>query len=334
MSGEAGADVAQRLTELVLTARAARRYYFDDWSKTDIAAELGISRFRVARLLAAARSSGMVRIEIDVPGLVDPDLSARLQHALGLSHAIVLDLPDNDVAVLRRNLGQAAAELLSETVGPDDVLGLAWARSLSGIGTALTRFAPCQVVQLTGALSRPDGNDVLQLIRGVASAGGGTAHVFYAPIVVPDAAIARTLRRQPDVARAASLVSKVTVAVVGIGAWEPGLSTIHDAVDEDAREKARRLGVTAEISGVFIGADGQPVTTALSRRVIGMTPDQLTGIRTVLAVAYGDAKANAVLSALRGGLVTGLITHASLARILLAQALPTDENRKVDAHAI
>jgi DNA-binding transcriptional regulator LsrR (DeoR family) len=326
--------VAQRLTELVLTARAARRYYFDDWSKTDIAAELGISRFRVARLLDAARASGMVRIEIDSPGFIDTDLSARLQQAFGLSHAIVLDLPNDDVPVLRRNLGQAAAEVLSETVGPNDVLGLAWARSLSGIGTALTRLAPCQVVQLTGALSRPDGNDVLQLIRGVATAGGGTAHVFYAPIVVPDAAIARTLRRQPDVARATALFPKVTVAVVGIGAWESGLSTIYDSFDEDAREKARRLGVTAEISGVFVGADGRPLTTGLSRRVIGVTAEQLAVIRTVLAVAYGDAKAGAVYSALRGGLVTGLITHTSLARILLAVATPSDENSEANAHAI
>ena len=39
---------------------------------------------------------------------------------------------------------------------------------------------------------------------------------------------------------------------------------------------------------------------------------------TVLAVAYGTAKSQAVWSALNGGVVNGLITHASLARAVLA----------------
>ncbi len=60
--------MAQRPTELILTARVARMYYLDDRSKTEIADELSISRFRVARLLDSARRSGLVRIEIESTG--------------------------------------------------------------------------------------------------------------------------------------------------------------------------------------------------------------------------------------------------------------------------
>ena len=310
--------MAPKPTELVLTARVARRYYLDGRSKTEIADELGISRFRVARLLTSALKSGLVRIQINSPGTVHTDLSARVQDAFGLAHAIVLDVPDDDLVALRRNLAEAAAEVLQELVSSDDVLGLAWARSLSGIGNALTSFVPCQVVQLTGAMSRPEGSDVLELVRRIARVGGGPAHVFYAPMVVPDAATARALKRQPDIARAAALAPHVTVAAVGIGAWQPGLSTIYDTLEPETRDSARKAGVTAEISGVFVGADGRVLTTPLSRRIIGITGEQLAGIRTVLAIAYGDAKADAVRSALSGGLVTELITHASLARRLLA----------------
>ncbi len=251
--------MAQRPTELVLTARVARMYYLDDRSKTEIADELAISRFRVARLLDSARRSGLVRIEIDAPGKVNTDLSAQLQTAFGLAHAIVVDISDEDPVVLRRHLGEAAADVLHEIVKADDVLGLAWARSLSGIGAALDGFVPCPVVQLTGALSRPDGSDVLELVRRVARAGGGPAHVFYAPLVAADATTARTLRRQPDVARAAAMLPSVTVGVVGIGAWQAGLSTIFDAVEHEAQQRTRRLGVTAEVSGAC-----SPETTCVS----------------------------------------------------------------------
>ena len=43
-------------SEVVLAARVARLHFLDDRSKVDIAAQLGISRFRVARLLDTARN--------------------------------------------------------------------------------------------------------------------------------------------------------------------------------------------------------------------------------------------------------------------------------------
>src|SRR5579863_159707 len=64
--------------EIVLAARVAREFYLGGVSKVDIADRLGISRFRVARLLEGARDSGMVRIEIGLPGgNLDAGLSAE-----------------------------------------------------------------------------------------------------------------------------------------------------------------------------------------------------------------------------------------------------------------
>src|SRR4051794_33842121 len=85
--------------QLVLTASVARRYYLDGRSKVEIADEYRLSRFKVARLLDLARSSGLVRIEIGCPGSIDVDLSGRLQDLYGLRHAIVVDSLDEDPAI-------------------------------------------------------------------------------------------------------------------------------------------------------------------------------------------------------------------------------------------
>src|SRR4051812_37229493 len=134
---------------LVLSATVARRYYVDEASKSDIAAELGLSRFKVARLLDHARATGLVRIELDYRGELNLDLSARLGTAYGLRHSIVVDAGEDDQDGLCANLGRAAAELLTEIITAEDVLGLAWARSLMAMRTSLSRLAPCSVVQLT-----------------------------------------------------------------------------------------------------------------------------------------------------------------------------------------
>ena len=314
-----------RPSEVVMAARAARQFYLEGLSKVDIADRLGISRFRVARLLDAARESGMVRIEIGLPGgTLDAGLSAELCSAFGLRHAFVFSLTDDDVPALRQRLGEAAGQALMDIITPDDVLGMAWARALSGLTAALTRFPPCPIVQLTGAVPQPDGSDLLDLVRGVARVGGGRAHVFYAPMIVADPETAAAIRRQPDVADAFALVPSVTIAMLSIGAWKPGLSTIFDALTPAERKAMAEIGVHTDIGGAFFDVNGAPLATPLDSRMIITPGPVLASIPTVLAVAYGAGKTSSVLAVLRGKVVNGLVTHTSLARDLLDSAGPRD----------
>ena len=305
-------------SQLVLTASIARRYYVDGRSKVEIADEFQLSRFKVARLLEAARSSGMVRIEIGYPGGIDLDLSVRLQECFGLRRAIVVDTPEEDPAALRVRLGRAAADLLTEIVTTDDVLGLAWARAVSAMTEALTTLARVPVVQLTGALPRPDVDaDSIELVRNVARLSGGPAYLFYAPLVVPDAAAARILRQQPEVSEAIAHFAAVTKAVVGLGHFSADQSTLYDAFDDRARSQLSKRGVVADVSGVFITADGEPVASRVTDRVIAINAEQMDRIDEVIAIPYGLAKVSAVRAAVRSGLVNGLVTHAPLARALV-----------------
>ncbi|MBM7808264.1 DNA-binding transcriptional regulator LsrR (DeoR family) [Geodermatophilus bullaregiensis] len=305
---------------IVLSASVARRFYLDGRSKVEIADEFGLSRFKVARLLDAARESGLVRIEIRHEGEIDVESSVRLRDRYGLQHAVVVDTPDDDAASLRGHLGRAAAQLLAEVITPDDVLGLAWARAVSAMAEALPPLPGTPVVQLTGVLSLPGGPDTsVDVVRGVARASGGAAHVFYAPFTVPDAATARALRQQPEVASAFAQLPLVTKAVAGVGQWERGQSTLYDVVSDEDRAALHRLGVCADVSGVFLSADGDPVHAELSERMIGIGADQMREIPEVIVIPYGTAKARAVRAALRSGLVGGIVTHTALAHAVLEE---------------
>ncbi|HWM57634.1 MAG TPA: sugar-binding domain-containing protein [Pseudonocardia sp.] len=303
---------------LVLTASVARRYYLDGRSKVEIAEEFGLSRFKVARLLDDARASGLVRIEIGHPGVIDIELSGRLMDALGLQHCVVTNTPDEHPAAIREHLGAAAAELLTELITPDDVLGLSWARSVSAMAIAVKKLATVPVVQLTGALSLAGVDDSsIELVRDVARVSGGPAYYFYAPMAVPDAATARALRRQPEVAQALAKIPSVTKAVAGVGAWAPEQSTLYDATGEVERADLLRRGVCADVSGILVDAHGEPVIAALSKRMIGITAEQMRAIPEVIGIVYGLGKVNALLAAVRGGMVNSVVTHSTLAAAML-----------------
>lgn len=303
---------------LVLSASIARRYYLDGHSKIEIAEEFGLSRFKVARLLETARETGLVRIEIGHRGLIDVDLSARVQARFHLRHAVVVDAKDDHPVSVRKHLGQVAAELLAEVIGPEDVLGVAWSRSVGAMARALPRLAAVPVVQLTGAISMPDGDDSsIEIVREVARAAGGPAYVFYAPFALPDASTARALRRQREVDLTFRQLPRVTKAVVGLGLWAPGQSTLYDTAMEHDRRALRRLGVCAEMSGVFLSEDGKPVRSQLTERMIGIDADQMRAIPEVIVISYGMPKVPAARAALRSGLVNGLVTHTAFAEALL-----------------
>jgi DNA-binding transcriptional regulator LsrR (DeoR family) len=305
---------------LVLTATVARRYYLEGATKSDIAAELGLSRFKVARLLDEARATGVVRIELDSSGRIDLDLSVRLAEAYGLRHSVVVDGPEDDETLLRTSLGRAAAELVTEVVETGDVLGLAWARSLMPMRTRVGQLARCDVVQLTGALSLPHDESPVELVQDVARRSAGRGYFYYAPMILPDASTATVLRTQPEVARALARFSDVTKAVVGVGAWRAGLSTVADALTERERRQMYDLGVRGELSGIQLDAEGVPVTTELTQRLIGIDAEQLRRVPEVIGIVHGPPKADAVRAAVRGGFVTSLVTHPAMARALIERA--------------
>lgn len=305
--------------ELVLAAAVARRHYLDSESKVELAEHFGISRFKVARLLDFARESGIVQISIATVGQLDLDLSARLESRYPLRHVVVVAPAPHDHHTLPQQLGEAAADLISETLRDDDVLGLPWSRSVDAMTLALKEVAHIEVVQLSGALELEGHNSsAVDMVRRVARLARGSSSIFYAPMLLDSARAATALRREPAVAAGLAAAERVTHAVVGVGGWAPGASTIHDAAKPADRAAAARAGVVGEIAGVFFDAAGHVVELPLAKRVVTVAPAALSGIGEVVAVASGAGKAAAVHAAISGGLVHSLVCDREMAVALLA----------------
>jgi DNA-binding transcriptional regulator LsrR (DeoR family) len=310
-----------RLDDLVLAATVARRYFLEDRTKVQIAAELHLSRFKVARLIDLARTSGIVRITIATPGTIDTELSMLLRERLALRRALVVNTVDDDDAMARGHIAEVAARLLTEVLTPSDVLGLSWSRAVLATAERVTRIPACAIVQLTGGLTSPDVTaSLIDAVDRLARAGGGRGYSFYAPMFVSDPASVEVVRRQPETAAAFARFSDVTVAVVGVGSWQPVRSDVHDAVTAEERAALHRSGALADLAGTFLDAEGTPLTMPQSRRIIGIGADQLRAVPDVVCVAYGKERAPAVSAAIRAGYVTSLVTTAALAQELLTES--------------
>jgi DNA-binding transcriptional regulator LsrR (DeoR family) len=302
----------------LLMIDVARRHYLHQQSRVEIAEELHLSRFQVARLLDNARSNGLVYIDIRYPEPLNVELAEYICDKFDLRRVVVVNSPDEELARVRQSVGEAAAKLLGDLVVPVDILGLGWARTVNIMAKHLTGLPAIPVVQLTGAVAGPHGDDSpIDVVREVARRSMGPAYLFHAPLVVPTAATARSLHMQPEVARAFEQFPQVTKAVVGVGLWRQGYSTLHDALNAADREELRERGAFADLSGVFINANGEPVTSSITDRMIRIGLNELRTIRDVIGIAYQVEKAPAVRAAIKSGIINSLVLDARAAEALL-----------------
>jgi DNA-binding transcriptional regulator LsrR (DeoR family) len=303
----------EELTELVAIAR---RHYVDGASRVDIAAERGLSRFKVGRILQAALEAGIVRIEVRAPAGIDYELSEELRTRYGLRRALAVQTADE--TRVREPLGQVAGDLLREIVTADDVLGIDCGRTLREMTGHLEGIAGCDVVQITG-MGGNVGETATDITRVVSEASGGRVFSLFAPIIVADARTAEAMRSHRAFRSTFAAYTRVTKAVVAIGAWSHELSQIPGLLGDEEAARFAEAGVVAETGALLVDAEGRRVLGLDARRV-AINEAQLRAVPDVIGVGGGRGKTTAVHALLKAGLLNSLVTDVHLARRLLRRS--------------
>jgi len=167
-----------------LKIKVCRMYYLSDIKKSEIANSLGISRFRVSRLIDQAWQEGIVQIKILEPISTSADLEEQLEKRFNLYHAIVVQPSDQSNQTIIRAIGRAAADRLLDLLKDGDVLGITWGETVNEVVKAFPSKinVKLDVVQITGGLNQMALDiNAIDLVRRVAERCDAESHVLYAP---------------------------------------------------------------------------------------------------------------------------------------------------------
>lgn len=299
-----------------LLSAMARRFYLEEASKTDLAEEFSISRFRVARLLKQARDEGVVTIQVHDRDVQRTALASDLESHLGLRECMVVR-PGETEEANRRRLARTAATFIQEHVRDGDVVGFSWGRTLIAIGEELADLPPCTVVQLTGTVGEDFTQSPIEVIRRIADRSVVTPVPLYAPLFAASQDAATSLRADPAIQRSQRLYADLDLAVLSVGSWVPPITQLAALISPEDRAELDREGTKAEMAGIFLREDGSVIDAPVVHRRISVSPDELARTSRVLAVAGSVEKARAIAAVARSGLVTSLITDALTAVALL-----------------
>lgn len=311
--------------------RTARLYYQEGLSQAQVADRLGTSRSNVSRMLTAALEQGIVEIRIhDLSGRRH-ELEDRLRSTFGLREARVAAV--GQVATATDAVGSVAAQLLLEVLDDASTIAFSWGHTLQAVAWALEadRTYDARFCQVAGGLSSLS-NEVSgqELVREFAARTGGTYELIHAPVALETSDAALALMSEPSIVGALQVAAEADAVFVGLGAPAHGSSASLlqsmglDPLEEKAFWEAHPVG---DLAARYYDIDGQPVPVGYEDRVIALGLDAIAAIPLTVGVAAGRIKTRAVLGALRGGYLDGLVCDEDLAMAVLAEAGTTTKGQ-------
>jgi DNA-binding transcriptional regulator LsrR (DeoR family) len=306
-----------------LLVQVARQYYEQDLTQDEIARKIGTSRSTISRMLLEAREAGIVEINIHYPWKSDTSLEQELTDHFSIQQAIVLSSRGRAYSEILRGIGVLAARCLESILQPKAVLGISWGTAVHSTVQALQPGQRLQitVVQMIGAVGTEDPMiDGPDLARALANVYGGEYRYLHAPLIVENGTLRKALLEEQPIGETLSLARQSDVALVGIGSLDLNFSSLLRAgyLNQESLTQLQVQGAVGDICARHYDDQGHVMDIGLNRRIIGIELKDLQNIKYVIGVAGGEAKAEAILGALRGQHVDILVTDDTAAQKVLA----------------
>jgi deoxyribonucleoside regulator len=308
------------LDDELLSVRAAELYYDEDKTQDEIGAILGLTRWKVGRLLASAKQRGFIRIEIVHPRARRLGLERALVERFGLADAVVVPVGDAgaESEVLER-VASAAADHLTALRPVPRTLAISWGRTLLAVANALGDgwAAGVNVVQMNGGVSvnRRSGTAAATALE-IARKSGGGATLLPSPAILERLETKLSIESDRTVAGILELAAEADL--YSAGAASASSAHIESGyLDVDDMDELIRRGAVGDVVGRYIDADGMIVDPALDARTVGLPLDRLRSARRAIAVVAGAAKVPVARAVVTSGLCTALVTDEATANALL-----------------
>ncbi|MCB1280570.1 MAG: sugar-binding transcriptional regulator [Salinibacterium sp.] len=305
-------------TEL-LTVRIAELYYDENKTQDEIGALLGVTRWKVGRLLTQARERGIVRIEIMHPRARRLGIERELRERFGLKDAVVV--PDSDD--IRSRVAQAAADYLTALRPVPRILGISWGVTLDSVADHLGNgwATGVTVVQINGgvSLNRRPGTASTTAAE-IAQKGGGHPILLPSPAILERLETARAISTDRTVAAVLNRAAEANAYLYSAGVADSSSVLVDSGylTPEDVAELVRK-GAVGDVVGRYIDANGNPIDPGLDERTVGLGLDQLRAAETAIFVVAGEAKHDIARTVVMSRLCSIIVTDESTAAALLEE---------------
>jgi DNA-binding transcriptional regulator LsrR (DeoR family) len=305
-----------------LLVRVAEMYYLEEKTQSQIAKELAIHRTTISRLLKKARTDQIVQITINYDLAGTYSLEKDFKEQFNLKNAIII--PVAKEASRQQKLSQIAesAGVYFKTLLKDnDIIGFSWGTATAELVAHLDTMH-LKNVRCIPLIGGPNGRlashyHVNTIVYEAAKKMKAEALLIDSPAIVASKQVHDVLMNTDYNQKIAALWDQTDIALFGIGSSQiSNEDRWQSFYGKDAQIIADNNGI-GDIVSHFLDENGHQVYSEFNERIIGINLEQLHKIPERIAIAEGKEKAQAILSALKGGYLTTLVTTEETAKEIL-----------------
>jgi DNA-binding transcriptional regulator LsrR (DeoR family) len=302
-------------------ARAGWLYFIAGHTQDEIAKMLQISRASAQRLVSLCLAERLITFRLEHPIAACMQLAGRLKDAFKL---VCCEVVPSDRAAPQAVAGIAgrAAYLLEATLRSDKpvVVALGTGRA---VRAAVEHVSPIerpnhQIVSLVGNISADGSASFFDTVGRLADFTKSRHYPMPLPFMMSsEKERAQMLRLQP-ISHIRALAAKADLRLVGIGQMDQNAQIFVDGfVTRQELLDMMRRGATGEVTGWVYDAQGRIIDGGINHRLTSV-PLRIPATALTVGVALGKAKVPAIVAALKGRLINGLVTDEATAGAILS----------------
>lgn len=299
---------------------AAKLYYLLDYTQSDIAKKLGISRPTVSRLLQMAKREGIVQIKIRDQFENVEILSSNLEQKFSLKKAIVVPIPEYEDHVIKNHLGEKTARYLEEIVKDGDIIGVTWGTTIYNVAVELREKSvkDVKVVQLKGGVSHSEKHTYASEILYLFGRAFNTTPInLPLPAIVDHIVVKQAMEADRHIKKVLEDGKQSSIAVFTCGPVEKNSLLFQLGYFTDEELEMINSEAVGDICSRFFDENGDVCIDSLNERTLGLPLSNFKEKEFSILVAGGPKKINAIHGALKGKHANVLVTDEFTAQLLL-----------------
>jgi DNA-binding transcriptional regulator LsrR (DeoR family) len=313
--------VPRSTEKLDLATRAAWLYYVAGNTQNEIAEKLQVSRPVAQRLVAFAVEKNLIRVRVDHQLADCLALADQLSKRYGLSLCEIVPIDDDSPEEIDRKLAVAGAQVMERYLIEEKpmIVAVSSGRTLKAAVDQIAQLERPQhrLVSMVGAIAQDGSSNRYDVALHISEKTGGKHFLLPAPLIADNEAERAQWVNHRLYRIVESMSASADVAFVGIG--NIGLNCpLHEdgfLTSAEVKDLVQR-GAVAEMLGLPIDASGARVESPTGQRVTSVHLDSPPK-RPTIGFAGGERKRDAVIAALKGGWLSGLVTDERCARAAL-----------------
>ena len=308
--------------KLEIAVRAAWLYHVAGNTQHEIARKLQISRPTAQRLVAFALERGLIKVRVNHKVASCLELAIALRERFNLGVCDIVPVNGDNADQILRKIAVAAAQVVEFYLNDErpKIVALGSGQTIKAVISELNTLVRPQhrVLSLVGTIARDGSSNPNDAALQAAEKIGAKCFLIPAPLLADSEEERKQWCNHRLYRIVEDLSNKVDVAFVGIGDIRPGCPLHRDGflTGEEVEELAK-AGAVGDYLGWAFDQDGARVRASTQQRVTSIKLNRQVK-RPVIAFSGGEHKAEAVLGALRGQWINGLVTDESCARTILA----------------